>query len=105
MANLQGVDLSRANCTGTDFIESDLRNADLSGADLTKANLCGANIEGASLDHAKFDETIMPDSSVQTGEAQGSPSENQSAQVLQRVPDRRDAISRLNRERHYWEND
>ena len=105
MANLQGADLSRTNCTGTDFIESDLRNVDLSGANLTKANLCGANIEGASLDHAKLDETVMPDGSTQTREAQDSPSHNQSTPAPKRVPARRDAISRINRESHYWEDD
>jgi uncharacterized protein YjbI with pentapeptide repeats len=49
MANLTGARLTSANLTGADLTGADLKGADLKGADLTGADLTGADLAGADL--------------------------------------------------------
>ena len=48
-ADLSGADLREANLRGADLSEADLSGANLRGADLSEADLSGANLRGADL--------------------------------------------------------
>ena len=68
-ANLSGADLSDANLRGAylrgaDLSDADLRGANLRGADLSGANLRGANLRGADLSGASFGEGVTAEQGV-----------------------------------------
>ena len=53
-ANLSGADLYQANLRGANLYQANLHEANLSGADLYQANLRGANLSGADLYQANL---------------------------------------------------
>ena len=58
-ANLSGADLSEANLRWANLSEADLREADLRWADLSGANLRGANLRWANLRGANLREADL----------------------------------------------
>ena len=63
-ADLREADLREANLSGADLREADLRRADLSGADLRRADLSGADLSGADLSGADLSEADLREANL-----------------------------------------
>ena len=63
-ANLRGADLSGANLRGADLRGANLRGANLRGADLRDADLSGANLFGANLRGADLRDADLSDADL-----------------------------------------
>ena len=86
-ANLSGADLYQANLRGADLSGADLREAnlyqanlrgadlsgaDLSGADLYQANLRGADLRGANLSEANLSEANLSEANLSEANLRGA---------------------------------
>ena len=58
-ANLEGANLRKADCAGSDFSGASLRNAQLGRANLSSARFIGADLTGAVLVSAQMPEAVL----------------------------------------------
>ncbi|MDZ8107867.1 MAG: globin domain-containing protein [Nostoc sp. DedQUE12a] len=71
-AELVEINLSHANLSKTNLIESDLTNANLSHANLDNANLTQAKLSGADLSHAKLGFACLSQANLSSANLNGA---------------------------------
>ncbi|MFN6565408.1 MAG: pentapeptide repeat-containing protein [Nostoc sp. ChiSLP01] len=71
-AELVEINLSHANLSKTNLIESDLTNANLSHANLDNANLTQAKLSGADLSHAKLGFACLSQANLSSANLSGA---------------------------------